>query len=727
MSVNGTQITCSIAPNPTDADIMLDAKSVLSALGMGLEQENSGSYTARRSDGKYFTVTPGSAAAVVNGSSVTLGAAAYLNDGYFLMIPSEVLRLSFGAQVSADAASGLFSFGANITCTPSSDSYSAIPGGMLSVSTSPYGVSYSLSGIDADSDVQVYYRLNGYSSLDEGAYYHKCAAPVYMDGKFSGGFSASTPNRYYDIKIAVTKGGTTKEYATQKAAKTPPFTSKSYDEFVSRGSGLSLTATYENISYYYASGASDCEVYYRKSGESDWHKALSPYRDEYVTGGQFRGSIVNLDDGCEYEVKAVGLTNGATVGEATAKVTTKANEPTVARTVNLSDIYSGGSLTISGYHGSENAWVCIKNDGTAINAPAGVNEAVVINDCDYLILDGFNVTGGDKIGIKVMQNCDNIRISNSEISAWGRKGVLDRESGTYKLGGETPNDDAAVDIRHAGFVTVENCYIHAPRGTSNRWNGATWRTVHPCGPVGIYYMMNESVVIRNNRIIGDGQLFNDAIEGGPNGMLGGGPNADSDICGNLLSGGADDGAELDGSQMNVRFYDNTVTDFLCGVSIAPNMAGPSYIFGNVIYDLHYDGITAGSAVKAGGDGGSGRLGYTYVIGNTFDNIGHGMRNVGYGNSAEYHAFTRNNICVSESFHALSNKGANVRDDFDCDLIFGKRNVSFGEAHGIFDKRPVYVSRTDADFRLADGSPGKGAAVYLDNFNEIYGADMGAKQ
>ena len=82
------------------------------------------------------------------------------------------------------------------------------------------------------------------------------------------------------------------------------------------------------------------------------------------------------------------------------------------------------------------------------------------------------------------------------------------------------------------------------------------------------------------------------------------------------------------------------------------------------------------------------------------------------------------FAISEHHCSISNW---YSDDFDCDLIFGKRNVSFGEAHGIFDKRPVYVSRTDADFRLADGSPGKGAAVYLDNFNEIYGADMGAKQ
>src|SRR5690606_19838760 len=60
---------------------------------------------------------------------------------------------------------------------------------------------------------------------------------------------------------------------------------------------------------------------------------------------------------------------------------------------------------------------------------------------------------------------------------------------------------------------------------------------------------------------------------------------DSDITGNFLAFGNDDGAELEGGGMNVRFIGNKVEGVLGGVSTGASILGPQYIIGNLIVNL----------------------------------------------------------------------------------------------------------------------------------------------
>ena len=79
-----------------------------------------------------------------------------------------------------------------------------------------------------------------------------------------------------------------------------------------------------------------------------------------------------------------------------------------------------------------------------------------------------------------------------------------------------------------------------------------------------------------------------------------------------LTDAANDSTELDGGQMNVRFFGNKAENFLCGVSIAPCVQGPSYVFRNLFVHLgdYYTGV--GNGVKAGGNISKGK---TFIFNN----------------------------------------------------------------------------------------------------------------
>jgi hypothetical protein len=52
----------------------------------------------------------------------------------------------------------------------------------------------------------------------------------------------------------------------------------------------------------------------------------------------------------------------------------------------------------------------------------------------------------------------------------------------------------------------------------------------------------------------------------------------------------DDGSELDGSERNVRFFNNRYTNSLCGISFQPVYGGPCYAFRNVSYNFRSEAI-----------------------------------------------------------------------------------------------------------------------------------------
>jgi hypothetical protein len=198
-----------------------------------------------------------------------------------------------------------------------------------------------------------------------------------------------------------------------------------------------------------------------------------------------------------------------------------------------------------------------------------------------------------------------IWIKGCDISQYGREGQDIRNGVAYATTESTKplNYDSGIYLAQTGVVTVENCEIHSPNGKANSWEYG-----HPNGPNAMLiwaYHPTEAYqgqyIIRNNRFYGSPEhRFNDVIEGRKNFYRSGAFVRDSAIHNNYLAYANDDLIELDGGQSNVLFYDNELTQGYCGVSTAPNMLGPSYVFNNYIYDLGDERGKEWTAIKMGG-------------------------------------------------------------------------------------------------------------------------------
>ena len=96
---------------------------------------------------------------------------------------------------------------------------------------------------------------------------------------------------------------------------------------------------------------------YRKVGDEEWKKAHAPQNDTKT--GQFRGSIVKLEEGTEYEIKAVLYSEtGSIVSQKLTTVKTKTTDVPIAKTIKLSEIYDGeGPLQLQNMCGTADGWI----------------------------------------------------------------------------------------------------------------------------------------------------------------------------------------------------------------------------------------------------------------------------------------------------------------------------------------------------------------------------------
>ena len=711
-------------------EIYVSAKNVLNL--MGIEFEKQGDLCiARRDDGNSIEFSIGSLSAAANGMSFEMTKAPYLYDGVREMIPVSLLKQAFGAELAVSETDGT----ASLTYDYTEKKYpSAGDGGYITkYDKGIYYGGYTISGVPETSKVEVWYRDDVRRVAEpRSLYWQRSGKPLYNKDtqSFSGGFARLATSREYSVMYRVTdKNGSSQTFVDKAAFKTNGRTRPKYADVLNKTGGeLALTATYENISYYIDyekyNGAESCEITYRGK-DGVWRKAYEPYNDK--TAKQFRGSVVRLGSNQKYELKAIIRNSaGHILVQKGGTVFTLNNSPQT-KEIKLSELgYVSGGLVLSGLKGSDEKWLRVVDDtGAGINGGSCI-EALMINDCEYLILDGIKVSGGYRCGICVNGNSRNIRISNCDISGWGREGVFNPKTAAYICDGIEVNYDCGVMMMEAKNVTVEKCYIHDSRAKSNSWSGETWANIHPKGACGIFYIVDESCVIRYNDIIGDEEKrWNDAIEGWENGAYFGGPSRDTDIYGNMIIHCCDDGIELDGGQMNVRVYDNRIERTNCGISCVPNLIGPTYIFENVIWDNHTEYKKSGRSIKIGGSDTS----MHYIFGNTFDKQAQPFGNISYGGVAAYHAITRNNIIVNNKGGScyINNFAQSGVDDNDYDILYGVLHGYLSGGHSLEMTKPTYIGKDTGDLRLADGSAGKGAAVKIDNFNENTGADIGALQ
>ncbi len=744
-----------------NGEIYVPANNVINLLGMKLNR-NGSTCTAVREDGKTLSFTVGSNTYSVNNANEVSGRAVELVDGYAPMIDADIIEKAFeGVEI----VPGYDGTEAKLTINNSfAPVYQPLPTNITIVtenSHSPRDIKIILSGMSENDNPKVCLKLSANSmpdmsafensgkwsgnykqTLDNGLYYYpkELKGLKYTDGKWIGYLGDMvTGGKKYDL--IVEKGGTSyiQEEAVALLSGTDSFYPKTRAGSLYDTNGdLKLVPTYENIGYYFDNdtNAADATVTYKETSSSEYKTAYTPYYDSI--GKQFRGSITGLKDNTEYTVR-IELNDG-TIKEKTVK--TWNNNPTIGTTVKLSDIYTGGALTISNYHGNENSWIRIDGEGMTIDG-TNSSEAVFIADSSYVIVENLKVTGGDRTGILVASSAENVRISNCDISGWGRRGVYDEGYMNYVADGGLVNYDAGIRMLDAKGITVEKCYIHDSAARTNSWKPDDARpAVHPQGSCGIYYQVDKGCVIRYNDIIGnDDHRFNDAIEGMDNTANYGGAARDTDIYGNMIFGCEDDGVELDGGQMNVRFYNNRIEQTLCGVSTAPQGFGPAYIYRNLITNsgTTLDNYSVGTGIKAGGttslnmqENGQSDMGTLYIFNNTIDADLDPIKNVGITisntNIIEYHANIVNNILVSRkaSGVALKNTYANIsKDIISNNMTYGTVDVgTLGNVSGVAGQ-PSYE---DGTRKLTTNSAGKDMGIVIAGFTEDYdGAapDMGA--
>ncbi|MBN2713833.1 MAG: right-handed parallel beta-helix repeat-containing protein [Planctomycetes bacterium] len=498
---------------------------------------------------------------------------------------------------------------------------------------------------------------------------------------------------------------------------------------------VSAVTTYSSIGLYAdvsgdVSAKTSCSAEFRKKGETEWRKAL-----DLVWHGlsdQFRGSILNLEENTEYEVRIalddpyLKKKEGAK-GELTAKTWTSAVP--VAQTITLPAGKIGEPLVID-KSGTEDGWILYTtspDSPSIIEAGNTVENAVVIKEVSFVIIENLTIRGGTKDAV-LIRDSNHVRVRRCDIANWGTKGTWDKaKNGKGPLWidetGEVINLQGGVRVigDNSTQITIEDNYIHNPNGHAN-----SWQFGHPHGPTSIIlHNPGGNIVIRNNDLVGNEKhRFNDTIEGAYNKYPNGGPHRDTDFDGNIMLYSNDDGVELDGGQMNVRFFNNWIESSYCGVSCAPNRLGPSYVYRNLIVLEGEERGMTNFAFKMGGDQFP-EPGVSFLFHNTVYSHNAGLKGGNFGKGPAP-IVTRNNLfTLGELIYKPVKLG-----DFDYDML-RPGSILLGnpewEKHGVTATADL-LDRDKDDYRLPENSPAIDKGLILPTVNENYvGAapDLGA--
>ena len=492
-------------------------------------------------------------------------------------------------------------------------------------------------------------------------------------------------------------------------------------------------------------------VSYAAAGSSAWKKAYDPV---YVTNatdasgktytpGCYTTSITDLLEDTEYQVRVV-ISDGEICRTNESSILTWNSKPEIAREATLADLgYTGnGALTLDGSTNTSDGW--LKISGGTINGGKHAEAALSIIGAKNIILENVTITGGKNHGVWIDAGSSQIRLINCDISGWGRTGTLTNittaADTTTKVAyvdaeGDSINYDAGIRV-WGSQVTVERCYIHAPSGTSTPWsgsgNGLEWTASHPKGMCGIFAKAVNSVVRYNDIVGSEEHRFNDGIESYGNSKNYGGFAKDSDIYGNMIAFGQDDGVEMDGGAQNLRFYNNRITNFYSGISTATNVIGPSFVFNNVVHHMRDGSDIPNLAMKNGGEG----SGITHIFYNTFVTE-QGRRDYGIASVGGYNAVSRNNIilggqAVRGQVTTKAVEGFEAYNSFDYDLLANwnttdnvgviSMETGVNKEENALLGMPEFVDFASGCYGLDSGSLGFGAAVKVDGFA---GSNMGA--
>ncbi len=482
---------------------------------------------------------------------------------------------------------------------------------------------------------------------------------------------------------------------------------------------IELLPGYENCGIYInnCQSASSSEfsgnVFFRKSGDGNWKKAqdLVYLPDEKAA----RSSLFKLMENTEYELK-IELDDHGKKESLHSKFKTKSSDVPVAHTIVLGPDNFKGKLVISESGKADGYIRYTAAPGFVLEGSSDTDEVIRVDEADFIILDNLKVRGGRLYGINLLQS-QNLIVRNCDIAGFGELGEkIIAKGGKYFVRGRMVNDYAGIRIKDSGNLLIERNYIHDSKGKT-----CPWFYSHPDGPHAVYIKSSGGTSIRYNDFIGSDEFRWNGGEN--NGSLQGGFYRDSEIYGNYFAFGNDDGVELDGGQMNSRYYYNKTEGMLCGVSTAPCMAGPSYIFENLFCNPGDEFQVSNIGLKNTFQRyGKGRLLFfnNTIVGDYSGYSAYYSMPVKLTHPDELKALMRNNLFyVSKLF--VEKDAFRLPNDFDYDLFWCtdlskdeqtlmkvlRENAQ--EKHGIFAK-PEFVDGEHADFRLTAKSPGIAAGI-----------------
>ena len=361
-----------------------------------------------------------------------------------------------------------------------------------------------------------------------------------------------------------------------------------------------------SITLYNQTQTTTADIQFKAVADNEWQPGLALQWEPIQ--GALSGSIVYLQPDTEYQVKVTRTENNEPLSEQEYTFTTRAESPPIDpdKIYYLSDIYQGGQFNLEalGIEGTANGWAKIIGDGVTVQADENDDAAIYLGRQNYVMLENVTTKGGERYGIQGYKG-HHIWIKGCNVSAYGRIADEYRNGKGYETVNNTGliNYDSGIYLERSGVVVIEECEIHSPNGNANSWEYG-----HPNGPNAFQIWGKHDTeayrgqyIVRNNRFYGAPEhRFNDVIEGRGNFDRAGAFVRDSAIYNNYLAYANDDLIEIDGGQSNVLVYNNEMTQGYCGISAAPNMIGPSYIFHNYIHDLGDERGKEWTAIKMGG-------------------------------------------------------------------------------------------------------------------------------